>query len=581
MTGQVDNRKQMRRAPLALFVYFARTYPAGSAIVLGAFLCAGLAEMLGIGALLPVLSIVSGDGPSESASALERGMQSFFSAAGIKPDFVTLLGVVVAAMIVKSAVIFATVTHVGYAAAKMADDMRVRLIRALMAAQWKYYTSLPAGKIANIMATEAQRVGMCYTLTGKTLASVIQVAVYLAAAFMVSWQISLMAMGAGLVLAVMLRGLVRMAGHAGDDFTSSMNTMMTRLTEALGGVKPIKAMGLGDRYAGLMEGDTKNVMKSMKAQVLAAQFLQGAQDPMAIITGAVIMYVSFTIFHVPLHELMLLGLLFLRLMTSVNLVQGYYQKAVLNESALWEMQAAIAEAEGAREVLPGSEKVRLNQGIKFDQVTLAHDGREIISGFSAEIPARKITVVFGPSGVGKTTLVDSILGLNRPAAGEIFIDGVSLKDADFSFWRARVGYVPQDTFLFHDTILNNITLGDPAIGEGAAVAALKEAAAWDFVQTQPQGIHTVVGERGGKLSGGQRQRIALARALVRKPDLLVLDEATTGLDRESEQAILNTLKKISRHTTIVKISHNPAFLDFADHKIIMGNAAEKNLRAVP
>ena len=563
-----------RRRSLAMMGYFIKVYPLRSAAILAAFVAAGAAEMLGIGVLLPLLSMVAHENGvvGESASVLERLIQGLLSFAGIAPDFVVLLALVVAAMVVKAAIVFVASTYVGYAAAQMADDMRVKLIRALMAARWHYYTGLSAGKMANIMATEAQRVGNCYTLIGKTLASFIQVAVYLGAAFLVSGTISFIALGAGIVLATVLRGLVRMAGRAGDDFTDSMNTMMVRLTEALAGAKPLKAMGLGARYAGLMEGDTGLVLESMKKQTLAGQLLQGAQDPLAAVAGAGIMYFAFVVLSMPLHNLMLLGLLFLRLMTSVNLVQNYYQKAVLNESALWAMQEAITEAQNAREVEAGTQRAALAREIRFDHVTLAHDGRTVLEDFSDAIPARKITVIFGPSGAGKTTLVDSVLGLNRPVSGEIYIDGAALRDVDLQHWRGRVGYVPQETFLFHDSIFNNITLGDPGIQEAAVIEALKESSAWDFVQAQPQGLRTITGERGSRLSGGQRQRIALARALVRRPDLLILDEATSGLDRENELAILETLSGLAGKMTVVAISHNPAILEIADHKILLGSA---------
>src|SRR5690606_8181824 len=133
--------------------------------------------------------------------------------------------------------------------------------------------------------------------------------------------------------------------------------------------------------------------------------------------------------------------------------------------------------------------------------------------------AGQLTVITGASGAGKTTLTDLLLGLYLPDRGEVLIDGVPLAEIDLQCWRSMVGYVPQELILFHDTVLANITLGDPTISEERAEAALRAAGAWGFVSSLPRGLHTIVGERGTRLSGGQRQRVALARALVHDPKL--------------------------------------------------------------
>ena len=171
------------------------------------------------------------------------------------------------------------------------------------------------------------------------------------------------------------------------------------------------------------------------------------------------------------------------------------------------------------------------------------------------IPAGGITAIVGASGAGKTTVVDLIAALLRPQEGEIWIDDLPLQRVDWRAWRRMIGYVPQDTVLLHDTVRNNVTLGDPELTEADAEAALRAAGIWDLVSGLPEGLDTVVGERGGKLSGGQRQRVAIARALAHKPRLLILDEATSALDPETEAAICRTLEALRGELTIIAISH--------------------------
>jgi ATP-binding cassette subfamily C protein len=176
-----------------------------------------------------------------------------------------------------------------------------------------------------------------------------------------------------------------------------------------------------------------------------------------------------------------------------------------------------------------------------------------------------MVALVGRSGSGKSTLADLLTGLQVPGEGQILVDGTPLSELDMRQWRRMIGYVPQDTVLFHDSILANVTLGDPDLGREAAEQALKRAEAWDFVAALPEGLETVVGERGGRLSGGQRQRVALARALVRAPKLLILDEATSALDPQTEQSICTTLQHLSRELSILAISHNDAIVKVADH----------------
>ena len=182
--------------------------------------------------------------------------------------------------------------------------------------------------------------------------------------------------------------------------------------------------------------------------------------------------------------------------------------------------------------------------------------------------------MIGPSGSGKTTIIDLTIGLLRPDQGEVRLSGTCLEDIDIRAWRDMIGYVPQDTVLLHDSLLHNVTLGDPDLTAADAERALKAAGAWQFVSRLPAGLDTVVGERGGKLSGGQRQRVVIARALVNRPQLLILDEATSALDPESEEAVRQTMEQLKGQLTILAISHNRAMVSAADrvYQLIDGQA---------
>ncbi len=178
--------------------------------------------------------------------------------------------------------------------------------------------------------------------------------------------------------------------------------------------------------------------------------------------------------------------------------------------------------------------------------------------------AGQVTAVIGPSGTGKTTLVDLLTGLARPERGAIFIDGIELSELDLGAWRRGIGYVPQELFLLHQSVAVNVALDDPEVTRSDVERALRLAGAWEFVSRMPEGMDSFVGERGSQLSGGQRQLISIARALVRRPKLLILDEATASLDRASELAVWDRIEKLRGDVTVLAVSHQTGVLDVAD-----------------
>ena len=198
-------------------------------------------------------------------------------------------------------------------------------------------------------------------------------------------------------------------------------------------------------------------------------------------------------------------------------------------------------------------------------MTFSHGQVPVLDRVDLEIPIGEITVLTGPSGAGKTTIADLVLGIYRPNEGRITIDGAPLDEIELHSWRRLIGYEAQDASLFHDSVFANIQLGDSSITVEAAEEALRLAQAWDFLSQRPEGIYTITGETGLRLSGGQRKRISLARAIVRHPRLLILDEVTGGLDPKNEARICQTIQHLKRDMAVLAITHRPAFVEIADN----------------
>ncbi len=536
--------------------------PGRLAVSLALLLAAGLAEGLGFLTLLPVLGMASNATPD---SPLYTRLMEALALLGLAPTLGILLSIIVGGVVVKAVLTLLAQRNIGYTVADVATELRLELIRALMQAHWTHFVSQPAGRVANAVATEATVTAAAYNALMNLIAMLFQVMVFSAVALLTSWQVTVVGLVGGISTIVLLQKLVSYARRAGTGNAEMMNSLLTRLGDGLLMIKPLKAMGQESRLLPILEADARAINTSQRQLAMASSALNVFQEPVLTLILAVGLYFALSRFNYPLPDLLFMVILFQRIVSRTSGLQLQYQKMVSQEASYWSIRNLIDDAADAREPERHEGAVpRLEHGIGVDAVSFAYgSGAPVLDRVSIEIPARQMTVIYGPSGTGKTTLADMVVGLLSPQSGGISVDGVPLAELDQACWRGGIGYVPQELILFHDSVFANVTLGDPAVSEDDVRQALTAAGAWGFVSALPDGMYTVAGERGARFSGGQRQRISLARALVRKPMLLILDEPTTALDPETERAICETLRTLSQTTTILGISHQRAVVEVA------------------
>ena len=539
-----------------LFRHFFAAYPVRSSLMLLAITAAALAEGVGIAALLPMIGLVI---EAEGAGgALTRHLEQVFAFAGQDVSLGGLLVLIVAAMALKALLMLLAMTQVGYSAAHVAMNLRLAFMRAILRARWLHFIDRRTGDLASAVSIEPTRTAEAYVAACQVLSGAIQILIYLAVCLTISWEISLLALAAGAFGMIALNRLVIVSRRAGQSQTDLQKSFMSRLLQGLDGMKPLKAMGREASMRPLFDGDIRGLNRAQRTIVISQEALIESYELIRAFAVAGGLYLFVAVWDHPVDGLLVLALLFVRIMQKVSTAHEAYQVAASNQPAFAFLQSSIAAAKAEEERSLGSAAARFASAISLRDVSFAYGRDNVLERVSMTLPAGAFIAVVGSSGAGKTTVADLIIGLLRPQQGEVWIDDVPLGEIDAAAWRGMIGYVPQETFLFHDTVMANVTLGEPGISRADVETALRRAEAWAFVAALPDGMDTVVGERGARLSGGQRQRIAIARALVRDPALLILDEATTALDPETEAGIVATVKRLTGKLTVLSISHQPA-----------------------
>ncbi|MCE9661000.1 MAG: ABC transporter ATP-binding protein/permease [Burkholderiales bacterium] len=552
------------RGALPMLRAYVRAYPGRAAAAIVAILVAGLMDGLGMSMLLSMLTLATRK-PDHQPSLPEQIATRVAEFLGLPATAPVLLTLAIVLICMKAVLALLANRQVGYTVAHIATDLRLALIRAVMAARWRHYLQQSVGRLSNAVATEAHRASDAFQHGAEMTAMLLNSLIYLGIALSISWQAGLAAAVAGALLLVLLQSLIRVSRRAGQHQTSLLRGLVSAIGAQLSAAKPLKAMAREDHIDALISDQTRQLKRAIRRQVISKEALTALQEPLLAIMVGVGFFLSLFALQMPLPAVLVMLFLLARVVNYLSKAQRAFQQVVVRESAYWSLIEAIAAATAQVEPRGGHVVPHLAEAIRFDDVRFGHgDGRELLDHASFTIPAKGLTVLVGPSGAGKTTLLDLVVGLQQPEGGRILIDGVPLTEIDLRAWRRQIGYVPQESVLVDESVSYNLALGEEDVTEADIREALRAADALAFVEAMPDGLQTRLGEGGSRLSGGQRQRLAIARALVHKPRLLILDEATSNLDVEAQVAVVETVKHLKGSLTILAVSHQELLIDAAD-----------------
>ena len=459
--------------------------------------------------------------------------------------------------------------------------LREKLYAVLSGASWESLTARKDADVINLFTSQCGQVSYGIAEVIHFLASIVSAAVQLGIALMMSLPVTALVCVMGACMLAIFMPLRKKSREYGDEMIRLSREFYSELQNQLASVKEVRAYGVEREHAALFES-ISTAFKTARMKYVRQSSVPGVVYSLAAAVMIALVYLVCTLgLKVETDRLVVLVYVFARLWPVFSGFQGRIQSINSCVPAYEKLIEAIREMQPETDVAETDADFSRWREIRFDNVHFAYrnSDEETLRGVSFSLERGEKLALLGRNGAGKTTAVNLLLGFLLPQSGAILVDGKPLEAACIRAWRTQVGYVPQDPLILNASVRENLTRFHPNATEDELIAALRKAMAWGFVSRLPDGLDTVLGDRGVRLSGGERQRIVLARVLLGHPSLIVLDEATSALDYESEMAFHDAIASFGKDAAVVLIAHHGATIAMADSAVVLekGSVVEQGL----
>lgn len=549
--------------------------------VMSAALLATLLESVGVGMLVPLLTLLlEGEGASPMRPILM--MQNWLPGHSTAYYVGAFCLLVLLAIVSKNVVLVFSQVLAARLKRRISINLRDALFRKVQSAPLSLFEHRTPAELTNV----------CYNETGRTNCAVDYLLLigqrgsmgllYLAMLFWISWPLTLLTMGLGVLIGQSVSILQRKLGQKGKEVSDCNQQVLTCLNDCFSGIRVVRATNSQDREVERFH-EVNQRQAEVEERVTRYGTMLGPIAEIIAITGAMLIVAVAYWFFVSTNQMRAphlagFGFILLRLLPLMNQVYGIFGTLVYLSPGVREVETWLTAPEFPKQPFGSDEFQAVKQSIRVENLGYTYENGTIaLKDISFNIPAGKTVALVGPSGSGKSTLATILLRLRQPSSGHIMVDGTDYWQFTSESWHNRVAVVEQEAFLFHDTLERNITYGHRSATKEDVERAINDAYLEDVVSELPDGLKTVVGERGMLLSGGQRQRMAIARTLVRQPAVMILDEATSALDNIAERQVQAALERATTGRTVLVIAHRLSTIRNASHIVVLneGRVAEQ------
>lgn len=511
----------------------------------------------------------------ETGPPIIRKLLSPFEGMPAHQKLLAMAGVIVGFIILKNLAVYASNLASNALSRKLTSNLQEEGLKLLLDVDIDYFTKAKAGDLMNRLGGEMNRASTTIGTTISLIINIITIFVFVGLLVWTSWQLTLAATLLLPISPLISQFLIAKSRKYGKLITNINQEYSGRLVEIFAGIRLVKsATTEQNEYRQLKHliRDREKIEFHSRMAALAIPAISEVSSIMALFLLVLLGRILFANQISALSTVLLTYIVLLfRLLPFIAQLNGLREN-IARSAASIDIVYDLMRKDNKTFMPSGTVPyTHIQKGIIFEQVSFTYpeSSHLVLRQVDLIVPKGTTLALVGSSGAGKTTLVDLMPRFYDPTQGRITIDGIDLRDFDLRSLRRSMGIVSQDTFLFNDTIGNNIAYGCANVTETDIVDAVKRANAHEFIQRLPEGLNTMIGDRGIMLSGGQRQRIAIARALLRNPEILILDEATSALDTVSERLVQQALDELSKERTTIVIAHRLSTVQKADQIAVL------------
>ncbi|MBD1863875.1 MULTISPECIES: ABC transporter ATP-binding protein [Trichocoleus] len=560
-----------------------KLYPWAIPVIVVLGILASLSEGLGISLFIPLLqSFDAGTAQTAQSNVLIAFFDRIFAQIPIQNRLPITAGFIFGSVLLKNALLYGNTLLFSWLNWRISYQLRSGIFRQLLSVGYSFLERYPSGKFLSTLDNETWRTSQALSVLVGLIISSCTVVVFTILLLLISWRLTLLVAAVMLLISSMIQFMTRQVKQLGKQAEKANAVFVQRVWEGLLGMRVIREFGRESYEQARFDQASRQVCHSF----MELDRISGAVYPLSevlstgLLAGILVIALQQ---QVNLPTLLTFVFMLYRLQPQVRHVDGARVNLMSLTTAIDDVMSLLDRSDKPYIRSGKTRFTGLRQAIAFRAVDFCYGPGEktALQNISICIPKGKTTAIVGPSGAGKSTLISLICRFYDPTSGEIEIDGQPLPQLNLADWRDRIAVVSQSVHIFSTTVYENIAYGRPEATEAEVIAAAKQANAHEFISQLPQGYQTQVGDQGVRLSGGQRQRLALARAIIRNPEILILDEATNALDSISEHLIQEAINALSQRCTLIVIAHRLSTIEQADQIIVIeeGQVTEQGTMA--